>query len=184
MNIHQLSVSYTPSEDRLLLRINTTTQEEIQVWLTRRMTVNLMPHLPRIAAEQLALSAPMETPLLTEQDKSMFASFMQQEHIHQSDFSTPYQAGQRMLLEQPMVLTDLKMTPQPDGMTLVVLQERTGGDRPSRNLELRLKPHLIHGLLHLIQEIWPKTGWADAVRIEPTHLPETGMPAGPKALLN
>lgn len=89
MNIHQLSVTYSPTEDRLLLRINTTTQEEIQVWLTRRMTMNLMPHLPKIAAEQLALSAPVQTPLLTEQDKQVFADFKQHEHIRQADFCNP-----------------------------------------------------------------------------------------------
>ena len=47
MNIHQLSVTYDPLEDRVLLRVNTTTQEEVRVWLTRRMLTQMLPHLPR-----------------------------------------------------------------------------------------------------------------------------------------
>jgi hypothetical protein len=176
MNIHQLSVTYSPTEDRLLLRINTTTQEEIQVWLTRRMTMNLMPHLPKVAAEQLALSAPVQTPLLTEQDKQVFADFKQHEHIRQADFSQPYQESEKKLLEQALVLTDLQMKPQADGMTLLVLQDRKTQGSEVRSLELRLKPHLIHGLLHLIQEVWPKTGWGDLA-----SAPSNAHPALPSA---
>ena len=35
MNIHQLSVTYDPLEDRVLLRVNTTTQEEVDRKSTR-----------------------------------------------------------------------------------------------------------------------------------------------------
>jgi len=34
--INQLQVSYSPEEDRVLLRLNTTTAEEFRFWLTRR----------------------------------------------------------------------------------------------------------------------------------------------------
>jgi hypothetical protein len=185
MNIHQLSVSYDPLEDRILWRINTTSQQEIEVWLTRRMTANLMPHLPQVAAEQLALSAPIETPLLTEQDKRVFADFKQQESLHQSDFSTPYKVGQTKLLEGgPLVLTDVQIRVQPDGMTLVLLQERERTDQPGRTLELRLKPHLIHGWMHLLQEVWPKTGWSEPPALPGNVQPQHLATGATKRLLN
>ena len=49
MNIHQLSVSFDPLQDRVLLRVNTTTREELQVWLTRRMVSHVLPILLNIA---------------------------------------------------------------------------------------------------------------------------------------
>ena len=162
MNIHQLSVTYDPMEDRVLMRVNTTTQEEIRVWLTRRMLANLMPHLPRVASEQLAMAAPAHMPLLTEQDKQVFADIKQVEHLGQSDFSTPFQAGEKILMEgNGLLLTDLKIVPQTDGLTLMVFQERGREGRPGRVMELRMKVELIHGLTHLLQEIWPQTGWPD-----------------------
>ena len=36
MNIHQLSVTYLPEQDRILARVNTTAGEEMRLWLTRR----------------------------------------------------------------------------------------------------------------------------------------------------
>lgn len=184
MNIHQLSLTYSPNEDRLLLRINTTTQEEIHVWLTRRMTMNLMPHLPKIAADQLALRAPVQTPLLTEQDKQVFADFKQHEYIREADFSRPYQEGEKKLLDQALVLTDLQIKTLPEGMTLLVLQDRKTPESDVRSLELRLEPQLLHGLLHLIQEVWPKTGWSEVASAPSTAQATLTAVPGPGSFLN
>ena len=45
MNIHQLNVSHNDRQDRLLLRVNTQTAEEFRFWLTRRLTLRLLPAL-------------------------------------------------------------------------------------------------------------------------------------------
>ena len=45
MNIHQMSVNYAERDDRLLLRVNTQDGQEFRLWLTRRMTGRLLPHL-------------------------------------------------------------------------------------------------------------------------------------------
>ena len=181
MNIHQLSVTYDPLEDRVLLRVNTTTQEEIRVWLTRRMLANLMPHLPRVASEQLAMAAPAHMPLLTEQDKQVFADIKQQEHLHKSDFSTPFQTGETMLMNgDALLLTDLKMVPQTDGMALMVLEERAREGRSARLMELRMKVELLHGLKHLLQEVWSQTGWTapQVVGTANPHMTLDAPPAG------
>ena len=41
MQIHQMSVTYLPEQDRILMRINTTEGEEMRMWLTRRLMVGL-----------------------------------------------------------------------------------------------------------------------------------------------
>ena len=183
MNIHQLSVTYDPLEDRVLLRVNTTTQEEVRVWLTRRMLTQMLPHLPRVASEQLALAAPVQTALLTEQDKQTFADIKQQEHLHKSDFSTPFQTGETMLMNgDALLLTDLKMVPQTDGMALMVLEERAREGRSARLMELRMKVELLHGLKHLLQEVWSQTGWT-APQVVGTANPHMTLDAPPTGQL-
>jgi hypothetical protein len=49
MNIHQLSVNHDERQDRLLLRLNTQDQQEFRFWLTRRMTLRLMPAIEQSA---------------------------------------------------------------------------------------------------------------------------------------
>ena len=57
MNIHQLSVNYLQEQDRILLRINTSAGEELRLWLTRRLTLNLWPMLTKIVADQVVQQA-------------------------------------------------------------------------------------------------------------------------------
>ncbi len=45
--INQFSANYDPSEDRILLRFNTTNLKEFRLWLTRRSTDMLLDVLPR-----------------------------------------------------------------------------------------------------------------------------------------
>ena len=49
MNIHQLSVHHEERQDRLLLRLNTKDQQEFRFWLTRRMTLRLLPAIEKTA---------------------------------------------------------------------------------------------------------------------------------------
>ena len=53
MNIHQLSVTYLPEEDRILARINTTAGEEMRLWLTRRLMLGLWPLLSKLMTGHL-----------------------------------------------------------------------------------------------------------------------------------
>jgi hypothetical protein len=54
MNIHQVSVTYLPEQDRFLARISSREGEELRLWLTRRLLLPLMPVLTKTATEQLA----------------------------------------------------------------------------------------------------------------------------------
>ena len=53
MQVHQLSVNYEQAQDRILARINTTTGDELRVWLTRRLCLNLWPSLNKAVAEHV-----------------------------------------------------------------------------------------------------------------------------------
>ena len=57
MNIHQLSVRYLPEQNRILLSVNTTDGQELDLWLTRRMVLAMSPQLNRIAMDHFAVPA-------------------------------------------------------------------------------------------------------------------------------
>ena len=57
MNIHQLSVNHDERQDRLLLRLNTQDLKEFRFWLTRRMSLRLMPAIEQ-SAERLEAAQP------------------------------------------------------------------------------------------------------------------------------
>ena len=50
MNIYQVCINYVNEEDRLLARINTREGQELRFWLTRRLSLAVMPLLEQVAA--------------------------------------------------------------------------------------------------------------------------------------
>ena len=57
MQVHQFQVSYVAEQDRLLVRMNSTAGDEQGLWLTRRLMLDLFPHLDK-AVHELSLSDP------------------------------------------------------------------------------------------------------------------------------
>ncbi len=56
--IRQFNVTYIAAEDRILLRLNTTTQEEFRIWLTRRIVRKLSRELGGAERRLLGLENP------------------------------------------------------------------------------------------------------------------------------
>ncbi len=178
MHIHQLNVSHNDRQDRLLLRMNTQTGEEFRFWLTRRLTLRLLPALQeavgRMESSQVQMVAPdpASRQILTEMKRE---SFMQQ-----ADFKTPYaeQAQQWPLGEEPMLVTDVALNFQPSGMQMA-LQDKGMAGAAGQVCQLLLQVELLHGLVHLIGQAMDKAQWqpgttVDAVALEETLAPTTG----------
>ena len=119
MNIHQLSVTYLPEQDRILARVSTTAGEEMRLWLTRRLMLGLWPLLSKAMTERLlrleAASSSLDA--ADDQLKQMLADFRKQEFLQHADFATPYRAAEPNLPlgEEPLLVTDVDATPLPDG---------------------------------------------------------------------
>jgi hypothetical protein len=162
MNIHQLSLNHDAQQDRLLLRINTTAREELRVWLTRRLALGLQPHLERLGLEVMTPQPAVETPVANEQTRQMMAEFRQQDNLNKADFSTPYaQADTLPLGPDPLLITDIQMSPQSDGTIVLAFQEKLG-PAPHRGFQARVKPDLIVGLQHLLRDAIHKADWLSA----------------------
>lgn len=161
MNIHQVNVSYSGEQDRLLIRINSQSGEEFRAWLTRRMALELLPHLGRTAQEQMQKKfapPPSSTPL-DERREQLVQNFQKEAEVYDGDFQTPYKDKPAVLPlgQEPLLVTEVRFTPLADAKLQVVLLERLAGKQ--RDLQLVMDPALTQGLLRLINQGLKASAW-------------------------
>lgn len=163
MNVHQLSATYLAEQDRILVRISTTDAQELRLWLTRRLLLGLRPLLERLLTEQLVLMEASVTAGLAADDdmKKMLADFRKSELLQQADFETPYQAQAAALPlgEEPLLVTDVNLTPQPNSCMALEFLERLPDREALRSFKLELEPKLMQGFLHLLDQALRQAAW-------------------------
>ncbi|MFC5497436.1 hypothetical protein ACFPOE_07815 [Caenimonas terrae] len=182
MNIHQLSVTYLPDEDRILARINTTAGEEMRLWLTRRLMLGLWPLLSKLMTGHLLRLEAAGSSLETASDelKTMLADFRKQEFLQHADFETPYKEEQAKLPlgEEPLLVTDVDAAPLPNGRLRLSFNENTppkAGQGQPRRFQMEMEPRLMQGLLHLLEQALGQSRWREpfdpgpASAEDPTH---------------
>ena len=181
MQIHQFNVSHNERQDRLLLRVNTQTQEEFRFWLTRRLALRLVPVL-----EQSVGRLESSQPRMVAHDQAsqqILTDLKRDAFMQDADFDTPY-SGQARLLplgEEPMLVTDVELKLQGSGVQLT-LQDKGAPAGPAQHCQLNLPPSLLHGLIHLLQQAVAKAQWQTAaeapVASDKTVLPDMPPVAG------
>ena len=175
MQIHQMSVTYLPEQDRILMRINTTEGEEMRMWLTRRLMVGLWPLLTKLLTEHLLKleSAGASLAGANPELKKMLADFRKEEFLQHADFDTPYREGQASLPlgEEPLLVTDVEATPVATGPLKLNFNERppANGDAKPRSFQMEMQPKLMQGLMHLLDQAMLQSQWR-----EPFVLPAPG----------
>ena len=145
MQIHQMSVTYLPEQDRILMRINTTDGEEMRMWLTRRLMVGLWPLMSKLLTEHLLKleSAGASLSGANPELKKMLADFRKEEFLQHADFDTPYMQGQTRLPlgEEPLLVTDVDAAPLANGpLRLNFIVSPRGGDAKPRCFLLLMQP--------------------------------------------
>lgn len=158
MNIHQLNVSHNDRHDRLLLRVNTQTAEEFRFWLTRRLTLRLLPALQQTVGRME--SQPPQTVAPDPASQQLLTEFKRDAFLQQADFKTPYteQPQQLPLGDEPMLVTDVQLQWQASGIQ-VTLQDKGLPGGLAQTCQLQLQKDLVHGLIHLIQQAMDKAEW-------------------------
>lgn len=171
MNIHQLSVTYQPEQDRILARVNTTAGEEMRLWLTRRLMVGLWPLLSKLMTEHLLRLEAAGSSLDAADDemKQMLADFRRQEFLQQADFETPYQEKQARLPlgAEPLLVTDVDASPLPNGRLRLSFNENAAGRAADaatepRRFQMEMEPRLMQGLMHLLEQALAQSRWREA----------------------
>lgn len=187
MNIHQLSATYIAQQDRVLMKINTTAQEEMRLWLTRRLLLGLWPLLSKLLTEHLlkleAAGSSLES--ADEELRRMLADFRKEEFLQQADFDTPYKDQATLPLgEEPLLITDVDATPLANGRLRLAFNERIPPAKP-RSFQMELAPKLMQGLMHLLEQALAHSRWREpfaAPALEDGSQPEAGTPPRPRYL--
>jgi hypothetical protein len=172
MDIHQLQVSYQMEQDRLLVRLNTHSGEELRLWLTRRMIKNLFPHMIRASIETDAASTQLSSH--DGADSRALSQFKKQESLQQADFQTAFKAEANVLPmgSEPLLVTTVHVTPLEAGALRLAFEENSPGAAPGRRFEVILAPPLLHGFMHLLESALKHTDWGLALA-EPIEAPDS-----------
>ena len=181
MQIRQLALHYRPEADRLLLRVNADDGQQFAVWFTRRLCARLWPHLAsvvsRIAVAREAAQTAPHAHLMPEAHE-MLAQSARERMLRDADFKTPFQdqASAHPLGSEPMLATEVQLTPLPDGHLRLVIVDIT-----KRNVQLQLTQTLATAVKELMQKALHQADWGFALQAAPAAGPD---PAQGSRLLN
>jgi hypothetical protein len=172
MQIHQLNLKYDPEQDRLLLRINTKTAEEIRLWLSRRLTVGVLPLMRKLTTEQTtksaALAAEQGTGFSARDPKvrEILSEFNKDATLRSSDFVTPFKEAPSSegTAVQALLVSTVAITPLAN-LHLVVkftghLVARAGQANEKRDVQIDLDERLMHGFMHLLETAFIASQWS------------------------
>ena len=167
MDIRQLSVRYNVDHDRILVRINTSAGDEVQMWLTRRLVLSLWPLINRVVIDHLAIPADAKTDGFVDLaamgpgTRKMLADLRQQEALQGADFVTPYRndATNRPLGDTPLLVTEVNLTPKGGGLMLMSFKEQLTEPGTSRGFQLELPADLVFGIIQLLSQALAQAQW-------------------------
>jgi hypothetical protein len=167
MDIRQISIRYRQDQDRILVDINTGAGSEVQVWLTRRMTLRLWPLLNRVVIDHFAIPADAKTDgfvdlaAMDSQTKTLLADFKREEAIQKADFNTPYQAGatQHPLGHNPLLVTEVNLTPYGNGQLQLNFSEKLEDPASTRGFQMDLSTELVFAVIKLLGHALEQSHW-------------------------
>lgn len=148
--INQIQMSFSPTEDRILLRMNTMESTSFQFWLTRRYVKLLWPVLLKMLTKDEQI-----TSQLSDQAKQEMLSFQHEEAAQNMDYSKEYQAeAQQPLGTEAILLGKIGANQREDGTQILSMHPENG-----QGIELALNQILLHSICQLLQDTVAKTDW-------------------------
>jgi hypothetical protein len=186
MHVRQLSISYLPEQDRILVRVNTSDQHELRFWFTRRLSLGLVPLFERIVTEHAAQAAAPANTTLAGTDpiaRKAIAEFARAETLRTADFSTPYRTPEasQPLFASPLLVTDITLTPLAGAQMRMRCAEKLSDHPQARQFELALSQQLTHAFMHLLERALRASQWRQTDIAEQSD-PSSGPPVTPPAV--
>ena len=172
MNIHQLSVRYQPEQDRILLSLNTSAGQNLDIWLTRRLTLALWPQLNLVVIDHFAIPADaksdgfVDLAAMDKQTRSVLADFRREEVLQNMDFDTPFQAdsAQSLTGATTLLATEITLSPQEGQKVQVHFKEQLSLTETVRGIQMDLQATLIFSLVQLLGQALEHTQWQIGVK--------------------
>lgn len=145
MDIRQISIRYRQDHDRILVDINTGAGSEVQVWLTRRMSLRLWPLLNRVVIDHFAIPQDAKT----------------DGFVDLADFNTPYHTGatQHPLGRNPLVVTEVSLTPYGHRQLQLSFREVLEEPASNRGFQIDLSTELVFALIKLMGHALEQSQW-------------------------
>lgn len=167
MKLDQVSARYVQEHDRILVRMNTASSDELRFWLTRRLCLRLWPNLNTVVAERVALTEGSRDPARAaaatadSATRQMLAEFQREETLRNTDFKTPFrdQPLQLPLGAEPLVVTEVGLTNLPDGRLQIHFREKLPGATAPRSFKVGLESRNLQAFMHLLEKALEKSGW-------------------------
>lgn len=151
--LHQMTMSFSAEEDRLLLRMSTTEKTEYQFWLTRRFVRVLWGALIKTIENEPDIKRAIEPAT-----KRAVMAMEHQAAVGKSDFSRDHEAGHRNVTEEsgPLLVIGGSVRPPKGkaGLTVLNLQTRGG-----HTVNVGLNKNLLHALCRLLIDTTTHAGW-------------------------
>lgn len=170
MEIHQIQVRYEPLADRLLVQIRTRQEQLFSIWLTRRLTVRLLPHLQQsVVAAALSRSAPGSVAVAEARD--MLAAAAREEALRSADFSSPFDVSVAQPALGPEPLLPMAVDLMQDARSGLSLRVR---DAQHHSLDLQLGDEFAVAFVQLIESALAQTEWGLAPRVAGNEASQAG----------
>ncbi len=171
MNIHQMQISYSNQEDRLVMNINSAEGEEIRLFLTRRIVVSFWDILNQTINHSLINKPDLNdmektpvVPITLASGKESTPQQMQQQMEHQaehqniinkSDYTTPFNTGNTFPIgETPILIDKITINVYENTNIALIFASADGQD-----INLNLNSQLLHNILDLLIRVMPSTEW-------------------------
>jgi hypothetical protein len=161
MEIHQLSLQYQREQDRILMRFNTTSREELRLWLTRLLLKGWWPMLLGEVPAPAASDGPQATagPAGLPDQGAPTIQPMPAPTPH-ADYGQPFRADYVTLPlgETPLLVTEVSQQRRGDKLAISFL-ERLDPQAPGRTVDVEFEPGLQQGLRQLLTLTLGQTDW-------------------------
>ena len=183
MNIHQLSVRYQPEQDRILLSLNTSAGQNLDIWLTRRLTLALWPQLNLVVIDHFAIPADaksdgvVDLAAMDEQTRSLLADFRREEVLQSMDFDTPFAAdsAQSLTGATPLLATEITLSPQEGQTVHLHFKEQMSPTETVRGIQMDLQATLIFSLVQLLGQALEHTQWQAGLKTVAAEPDDTAL---------
>lgn len=169
LTLHQISMRYSPIEDRVLLVFTAKEGADYRFWMTRRFVGLLWQGLLKILGSYPALKGFVDSRV-----REAVLSMRHAEAVQGADFKTPFRGTGTPPGDDPQapLLTGVTGTPKPDGTTRFQFQTKDGGP-----FQCALNEQLLHAFCHLLIDVTTKAGWDLDLRVGDGNVV---LPEGPK----
>ena len=168
--LHQLTLTYSAEQDRLLLRISTKEHSEYQLWLTRRFVRTIWKGLVKTIEREPTLPQGLMPKV-----KQAVMAMEHQKSIQDSDFSQkhasdnvnlnpriargispqhPKDTGSPTLGAAALLVTGAQVKPLNENITRIKLKTEA-----NTAIDFSLNKKLLHALCHMVVTSSQKAGW-------------------------